>query len=195
MRTTVLLGERDGHSGIHPLHTGHRRPMHFLPVKLYRFPDGYWVVAEAGPYGLVGTRLVAIDGVPMEVIEERARPLIPRDNEWTRLARLPEWITVTEVLHGLGLVPDAGPRRVTVADAAGVQREVTLTPLARPQYDAALQPQFGGFVFGLPRRPQADLTREAPSRPLPRDPRRGQDGLPRVQPGHRHHRHGGGSDP
>ena len=80
MRVVALLGERDGHSGIHPLSTAHRRPMHLLPLKLHLFPDGYWVVAEVGSLGLVGQRLVAIDGIPVEQIAERVRPLVTRDN-------------------------------------------------------------------------------------------------------------------
>ena len=152
MRTVALLGERDGHSGIHPLHTGHRRPMHLLPLKLYLFPDGYWVVAEAGPYGLVGKRLLAVDGIPIDRIEARVRPLVSRDNEWSLRARLPEYVLVTEVLHGLGLTPDAGARRLTFADAAGAEQQVTLQPLPAPEFLSVLTPQFGHFVYGLPRR-------------------------------------------
>ena len=154
MRILALLGERDGHAGIHPLHGGHRRPMHMLPLKLHLFSDGYWVVAEAGSLGLVGKRLVAVDGVPIEQVAERVRPLITRDNEFTVRARLPEYVLVAEVLHGLGLAPDAGARRLTFADAAGGLQDVTLEPVAVPQYVAALRPQFGAHVYGLPRRPK-----------------------------------------
>jgi hypothetical protein len=152
MRILALLGERDGHAGIHPLHTGHTRPMHILPVRLHLFSDGYWVVAEVGRLGLVGKRLVAIDGVPIEQVAEQVRPLITRDSEWTVRARLPQYVLVTEVLHGLGLASDAGARRLTFADAAGARQDVVLDPVAAPAYVGALLPQFGPYVYGLPRR-------------------------------------------
>ena len=154
MRVVALLGERDGHSGIHPLSTAHRRPMHLLPLKLHLFPDGYWVVAEVGSLGLVGQRLVAIDGIPVEQIAERVRPLVTRDNEWTVQARLPEYVLVTEVLHGLGLTPDAGSRRATFADGDGREREVVLDPVPATEYVDALAARFGGFVYGLPWAPR-----------------------------------------
>jgi hypothetical protein len=154
MRIMALLGERDGHAGIHPLHTGHRRPMHLLPLKLHLFSDGYWVVAEAGRLGLVGKRLVAVEGIPVEQVAERVRPLITRDNESTVLARLPEYLLVTEVLHGLGFAPDAGAQRLTFADASSAMQDVELAPMPVPAYLDALLPQFGHFVYGLPRRPR-----------------------------------------
>jgi hypothetical protein len=48
MRFTNLLGERDGHSGIFPLDSAHRRVLHVFPLYLYKFSDGLFVVAAPG---------------------------------------------------------------------------------------------------------------------------------------------------
>ena len=48
MRFTNLLGERDGHSGIFPLDSAHRRVLHVFPLYLYKFSDGLFVVAVPG---------------------------------------------------------------------------------------------------------------------------------------------------
>jgi hypothetical protein len=142
MRLAALPGVRDGHTGIYPL-LPHRRPLHLLPVQLYDFEDGLHVVASPDEPRLVGTRLTAIGGVPTERVAACVSPLIGRDNEWTLRARLPEFVLVTEVLHGLGLVPGAGPQRLAFADGS----EVTLVPIPAPESAAAF-----GSRRPLPRR-------------------------------------------
>src|SRR5687768_9139708 len=47
MRLTALLGERDGHSGVFPL-DDHARRLHLLPIRLYEFTDGFFVVGSVG---------------------------------------------------------------------------------------------------------------------------------------------------
>ena len=56
MRLLALTGERDGHMGLFPLFAGHARPFHFLPVRLYAFADGIYVIAAPGRPELVRTR-------------------------------------------------------------------------------------------------------------------------------------------
>jgi hypothetical protein len=102
MRLMAMLGERDGHSGVHPLSPGQN--VRAYPLRLYRFPEGFFV-ARALDAGLSGARLTAIGGVPMEEVEARVRPLITRDNDWTVLDRLPFFVVVAEVLGGLDIAP------------------------------------------------------------------------------------------
>ena len=102
MRLMGLLGERDGHSGLYTLHT-HPRPMHLYPVRVYWFSDGLTVVG--GRNVELGSKLVAIGGVPIDDVVARVRPLITRDNEWSFRERAPYYLVCAEVLHGLGLAP------------------------------------------------------------------------------------------
>src|SRR5215213_6873756 len=103
MRFTNLLGERDGHSGIFPLDSSHRRVLHLFPLYLYKFSDGLFVVAAPRNRGLVGTKLLAVDGTAADELERQVRPLVPRDNEATRDDRFMSFMLTAEVLHGLGL--------------------------------------------------------------------------------------------
>src|SRR5512132_4343838 len=64
MRFTNLLGERDGHSGIFTLDSANRRVLHVFPLYLYKFSDGLFVVSAPGRKALVGSKLLAIDGIP-----------------------------------------------------------------------------------------------------------------------------------
>ena len=121
MRFVALAGERDGHTGIFPLDSGHRQPMHLFPIRLYDFPEGVHVVAQVGGRReLVGKRLVAIEGVPVEQALALVRPLVPRDNPYSLKARAVQWLVTAEVLHGLGLTEDDRHARFTFADGSDV---------------------------------------------------------------------------
>lgn len=127
MRLMGLLGERDGHSGLYTLHT-HPRPMHLYPVRVYWFSDGLTVVG--GRNVELGSKLVAIGGVPIDDVVARVRPLITRDNEWSFRERAPYYLVCAEVLHGLGLAPT-----FTFETRQG-RRDVAPTPIAAGQYAA-----------------------------------------------------------
>jgi hypothetical protein len=152
MRFTCLLGERDGHSGIFPLDSSHRRVLHLFPLYLYRFSDGLFVVAAPGHGSLVGSKLLAIDGLPVHVLEQKVRPLVPRDNEATRTDRFMSFMLTAEVLHGLGLRAGTGPARFTLQKPGAAASEVTLSPVTAARYLRLMEPAFPGFVYALPRR-------------------------------------------
>jgi len=73
MRLIALLGEREGHSGIFPLDPSHRIDLNAYPWRLWRFPDGYYVI-QAADRSLVGSRLTAVAGLPVTEVETRVRP-------------------------------------------------------------------------------------------------------------------------
>ena len=127
MRLMGLLGERDGHSGLYTLHT-HPQPMHLYPVRVYWFSDGLTVVG--GRNVELGSKLVAIGGVPIDDVVARVRPLITRDNEWSFRERAPYYLVCAEVLHGLGLAPT-----FTFETPQG-RRDVAPAPIAAGQYAA-----------------------------------------------------------
>ena len=160
MRLTALAGPRDGHTGIFPLDEGHRRPLHLLPLRLYRFPEGWFVVGEVGRRGLVGAKVLSLGGEPVARVAARVAPLVPADNAWSRRARTAQWLVVAEVLRGLGLEP-----RVEV-EQHGVRRELRPAPVAASSWRAAFGDLFHPMVpQGLPARPRPAYLarREEPS--------------------------------
>ena len=124
MRFVNRLGEREGHSGIFTLDSGNARTFHVYPLYLYKFSDGLFVVTAPKNKGLVGSRLLAIDGMPVDGIEQKVRPLVPRDNEATRTDRFMSFMLTGEVLHGLGLRPGVGPARFTLQKPGGAAQDV-----------------------------------------------------------------------
>jgi Peptidase family S41 len=148
----LVLGDRDGHTGMFP--GLHRRDMHRYPLRLYYFADGLHVVRALGVPGALGSKLVAVNGVPLAEVEALVRPLVPGDNGWSRMNLMPGYLMTAEVLHGLRVVPAVGPATFTLESRAGERRDVTLDPsLTAQQYDARL-----GFFFQPPVR--TDISRK-----------------------------------
>ena len=122
MRLFALISRagRDGHSGIWPI----LAPT--LPIRLYSFSDGWFVVGAGDEHGaLVGARVVAVGGMAVEEACELLAPLLTRDNEWNLRLKLGMALTVPEILHGVGITPDAERARVSLQTADG-EREVEL---------------------------------------------------------------------
>ena len=154
MRFTNLLGERDGHSGIFPLDSANKRVLHLFPLYLYKFSDGLFVVSAPGRRALVGSQLLAIDGIPADELERQVRPLVPRDNEATRTDRFMSFMLTAEVLHGLGLRTGTGPARFSLRKPGAAAQEVILAPVTASAYLRLMTPEFPSFVYALPKRPQ-----------------------------------------
>src|SRR5262245_18160860 len=79
LRLIASLGPRNGHTGLFPGDPGNVRPLHLYPIRLYRFSDGVFVV-DAHDSSLVGNRLVAVEGSPVDRIFQLVDPLVPHDN-------------------------------------------------------------------------------------------------------------------
>ena len=125
-RLAALIG--DGHSSVGPWRDT-ATVFHELPVTFYSFDDGLRVRAATTAHAdLLGARVIAIGGVPIDSALARVRPLVSRDNEMGVLARAPMFLAMPEVLYALGLAPDPG--HVTlVLDTPKGRREVTLAPV------------------------------------------------------------------
>ncbi|HET6696312.1 MAG TPA: hypothetical protein VFG85_07390 [Gaiellaceae bacterium] len=155
MRLLALLGERDGHSGIFPLDPEHDREPHLLPVRLYDFADGMHVVAAIERPDLVGARVEAMAGVPADHVRALVEPLVPRDNASSRRARVPQFMLVAEVLHGLGVTASPDEVVLELAWPDGRQESVALGPVPASAYGAAFPDLFHPLVpQGLPLRPE-----------------------------------------
>ena len=154
MRFSCLLGERDGHSGIFPLDSQHQRVLHLFPLYLYKFSDGLFVVSAPGNEAVVGSKVLALDGMPTDELERQVRPLVPRDNEATRDDRFMSFLLTAEVLHGLGLRAGTGPAAFTLQRPGAPPQQVTVAPVTAAAYVRLMQPLFPSFVYALPKRPK-----------------------------------------
>jgi hypothetical protein len=154
MRIAALPGVRNGHTGLFPLDSSHRRGLHLYPIRLYDFADGMFVV-DAVDESLVGAELVAIEGVPVARVLELVRPLVPRDNPSNLRGWAPHYALVAEVLDGLGVGDGLGARRFELAKEGGESYEVSLAPLDGRDYVSNFaDPLHGHYPATLPARPK-----------------------------------------
>jgi hypothetical protein len=121
-----LMGQRDrdGHTGAWAM----AQPGALLrawPVWLYDFPDGLRIVAARAPNAdLVGARVVKVGHAPIADARAAVEPLVPRDNASNLRSNLPIYLTLPDVLTGLGVL-GAGEPGLTLEMPDGTTREVT----------------------------------------------------------------------
>jgi hypothetical protein len=119
---------RDGHTGIFPFIPG--SGTHEYPLRFWRFSDGLVITAARAPYErLVGSRVTAIAGMPIEEVLARVEPLAPRDNPSNLLAYGPLYLRVSELLAGLDVIDRPGPAVFSLVDREGRAGDETIEPI------------------------------------------------------------------
>jgi tetratricopeptide (TPR) repeat protein len=147
-RITALLG--DGHSVIYALPTP-RIAFTVLPLQLYLFGDGCYVVRGAGDAEpLVGQEVVAIGGKPVAQLVRDVAPYVSRDNDAGILWHAPGLLQYVDLLRVVGAAKPAGPVELTVRAPGGEPRTVALAgTVARPEH--------GAFYGALPPPPSVSM--------------------------------------
>jgi len=140
MRIAAMVG--DGHTRIDP-----RKDKAFgfasLPIKLYDFDDGIFIRAVGpGQEALLGARVEAVGGVPMEEARGRLAALVSADNQMAARTMVPLYLGMPDVLQAVGLSTDRrsatfrlrkGERRWTVKLASE-----SVDPVWPPDTDVSL---------------------------------------------------------
>lgn len=119
LQLTAMVG--DGHTRVN-LTPG---LLHGYPIVIAQLEGVYRVVSGGGPAAaLVGGRLTKIDDMPLDQAVRRVRSVITQgESEILIVARTPQWLSVAEALHGLGVTKSATAARYTAVLDDG--KEVT----------------------------------------------------------------------
>jgi hypothetical protein len=118
---------RDGHTGIFPFSPEDGTLLY--PLRWWEFIDGLVITAARPPYeDLVGSRVEAIGGMPIEDVLALVEPLAPRDNPSNLRAFGPLYLRVSNLLAGLGVIDAAGATTFTLVDREGVSSDVEIEP-------------------------------------------------------------------
>lgn len=115
VRLSVMLG--DGHSGL-SLSSAGTSPTK-LPIDLYQFAEGVFVVGGSEAGGLVGRRVVRLGGRPVLDVLGDLAVFVARDNAQGLKAAAGSALTTVPYLATIGAVSDDGSVRVEVEDDAG----------------------------------------------------------------------------
>jgi hypothetical protein len=118
---------RDGHTGIFPFTPEDGTLLY--PLRWWQFTDGLVITAARPPYeDLVGSRVEAIAGRPIDEVLELVEPLAPRDNPSNLQAFGLLYLRVSNLLAGLGVIDSAGPTTFTLVDRDGNRNDVEIEP-------------------------------------------------------------------
>jgi tetratricopeptide (TPR) repeat protein len=139
MRIAAMIG--DGHTRVEPRKDA-RFGFRSLPLRLYLFEDGVYIRAAAPEHaGLVGSRIEAIGGVPIQEAIRRVSEISSRENEIGPRLFVPLYINMPDILHALGMSSrrDSAVLRLR---KGGRSRTVTIAsgevePLWPPDTDAS----------------------------------------------------------
>jgi len=98
-RLMASLG--DGHSWLN--FTGQDLARHFM-FDAWAFSDGIYITrAGAGYERAIGTRITAIDGLPIDEVRSKLAPYISRDNDMDLLRQVPLMIRIAPLLQAAGI--------------------------------------------------------------------------------------------
>jgi hypothetical protein len=127
MTLTALVG--DGHTGV-AVQTMYTRPdgWDLYPISLMWLEDGWYVLgAMPDQADLLGARLIAIDGTPVDAAFEAVRPVVSHDNEMQLYNSAATYLVTPAVLDALGVVDGVGPAVLDFETPFGesITREVT----------------------------------------------------------------------
>ena len=153
-RIVAMIG--DEHTGF-GLSTGPPIFFHTLPVKIYKYSDGYFVQSAAPSYrSIVGRRIVGIENVSVEEAMARLFHIADASNPWSFLSEV-QFMMRGEVLHALG---------ITGADDRAVFRVAGTTGIQEVELRTVPHPFNMGYNFGPP--PDSDWldSRQTPAVPL-----------------------------
>jgi len=103
---------------------------HQYPIRLAIDDEGVWVRQASKPFRhLVGGRLLAIDGHPIEEVVAAVEPTIRHDNSMQLLHHLPMHLVLPEVLHARGVVEKRENASFTVETIQESTVTVELAPV------------------------------------------------------------------
>jgi hypothetical protein len=125
-------------------HTRVRLPssIHQFPITVVLIEGSHRIVRGAGAAGpLVGGKLTRIDDTLIDAAIARIRTIIPQaESEELLVSFTPQYFSIAEVLHGLGITKSAAKARFTVMLDDGTERSADVSSIdltARPEWQIA----------------------------------------------------------
>ncbi len=144
---------QDGHQIAFPPAGG---PM--LPMRVFEFSDGLFVT-DAIDEELIGARITALAGRPIDEVLDLLEPLVPRDSPATVPGFRPFYLLRADVLEGLGLIRDDATVSIGL-ERDGEATETTLETVPFAEFQAWAGP------LGIIHLPERDGLRFTAAEPL-----------------------------
>jgi len=101
-----------------------------LPIQIYQFTDGMYIVdAEESFEKWIGYQVASIGDMPVDKALEKTNEVNARDNDMQTLWLGPYFLTMTDVLKGLGITENENQVILTLRDTKGKSEKVTMEPI------------------------------------------------------------------
>ncbi len=113
-------------------------------LQFFHFSEGIYVTAGHQDHrGLVGKKLIEVEGKPVESLFPMVEPLIPRDNNQGVKGLTPFFITNPSILKGLGMKVETDKINLTVQSEDGTNETVVVPCSAdyQPKPDWSVMPR------------------------------------------------------
>ncbi len=124
----VVASLRDGHTQIYPVDNFNTNK--FLPLRSYVFEDGIYIISTLEKYkSLIGSKLIEINGIPVNEVESGLNKIIPSDNNFGRMNFLPMYLSNTGYLKGLGIVQSTDTVRLKIQTDEGQTEDILINTI------------------------------------------------------------------
>ena len=101
---------------------------HYLPLAFYLFEEGLFVIAAQPEHGdCLGSRVVAIEGVPIEQVMEQVKATLSHENDAFVAAHLPLYLAAADLLYGLAISEAIDAVEITFKQRTGETKSKLLT--------------------------------------------------------------------
>ncbi len=98
-----------------------------VPLQFELFPEGVFIIsADSSHADLVGGQVLRVGDHKVERVIQQLDPIISKDNAHGLMRSGGRYMRYPQILNGLGLLPQAESLPLTVRDAKGKQRSVTV---------------------------------------------------------------------
>src|SRR5262245_21372603 len=124
-----------------------------LPVRFEIFRERLFIISAAPPIAdLVGAQVLRFGEQPWERVLAELGRIISKDNAQAILRAGPNYMRYPQILHGLGLQPDADVIQLTVRGLDGEERTVTVDAVPNdPRFNRILgHPDWATVYQGSP---------------------------------------------
>jgi tetratricopeptide (TPR) repeat protein len=131
----MLASLNQGHTNLWPFRPARRMAFKTLPISLYIFPEGIFVVgADVAHQRLVGAQLLKIGDTPAMSALNMIRDIHPADSGMEILWWGPDLLTFAQELVGLGIAKDANKISIQIRTREGVVETVDLDTVPLAEY-------------------------------------------------------------
>jgi tetratricopeptide (TPR) repeat protein len=104
----------------------------YLPVQLYAFPDGIYVVGANAPQaGLIGSRVEAVGGTPIAEVMKHIEATVSYGSAAELAWTAPRRLSTVQLLQGLGYAKAGQPVELSLTKA-GHRQKAQLMPVDQP---------------------------------------------------------------